>query len=152
MIKFEVCKKCNLKKPIANSRGICVDCVYKKNHNGKSREQISKGRSKKKDNSKTTDMILKDEVFYELCFLEKRQVCEECGKKLPNIFKDENNKVVARHRYSHILPKSTHPKLRHNIDNINILCFDCHYKWEFGNRKSMNLYESNLKLIDKLRS
>lgn len=152
MIKFEVCKKCNLKKPIANSRGICVDCVYERNHQGKSRDQVSKERRVKKNIVLKSDMFAQDEQFYELCFNLKLQICEECGKKLPNIFRDENGKIIARHRYSHILPKSTYPRLRHNIDNINILCFDCHYKWEFGDRKKMNIYESNLRIIDKLRS
>jgi len=108
--------------------------------------QISKKRVR---NRKRSDILKMDKLFYLLCFKQKKQICEECGKKLPLIFEDESG-LVAIYRYSHILPKSTHPKLRHHIDNINILCFDCHYQWDFGNKKKMRIYESNLSIINKI--
>lgn len=148
MIKFEVCKQCGDNKPVANSRGICIDCVYKNNHNGMSRYEVSFSK-KKKTNDNRSNMLKRDKLFYLLCFRNKKQICEECGKKLPPVFEDENG-IVAIYRYSHILPKSTYPRLRHNLDNINILCFDCHYRWDFGDKKKMKIYESNLLTIDKL--
>ena len=58
--------------------------------------------------------------------------CEECGNYLGDIFEDENGKVIDSFRYSHILGKGGHPKLRHIVDNFNLFCFNCHNYYEFA--------------------
>lgn len=39
------------------------------------------------------------------------------------------------HFFSHIKPKSTHPELRLEESNIQLLCFDCHYEYDFGKKE-----------------
>jgi hypothetical protein len=53
--------------------------------------------------------------------------------------------------FSHILSKGSQPKLRHVKANINILCLECHQKWEFGDKKSMDIYPANEQIIGILR-
>ena len=65
------------------------------------------------------------------------------SKQLPKDFRDEDGKVMYRARYSHIVPKSIAPELRHDENNINHLCFTCHQKWDFGNKKEMRIYDEN---------
>lgn len=89
--------------------------------------------------------ILEDEDFYEECFNLSDHLCEECGTQLPEEFRDENNKVAARWRYSHIIPKSIAPELRHSVSNINHLCIKCHTEWENGNKVEMSIFPSNFK-------
>lgn len=43
-----LCLSCNQVKLINNTKCICVDCVYKKNHNGKTREEVKLEKVKKK--------------------------------------------------------------------------------------------------------
>lgn len=108
----------------------------------KKSEKISFWQNAEKDK---VDKIAKDEAFYEKCFNSSDHKCEECGVELPDIFRDENGKVVARWRYSHIIPKSIANELRHNVDNINHLCLQHHKEWENGDKKSMKIYGKNAK-------
>lgn len=88
-------------------------------------------------------MLEKDELFYEELFNMSDHKCEECSKALPTNFRDEDGKIVARWRYSHIIPKSIAPKLRHSKKNINHLCLEHHSEWENGDKKGMNIYNKN---------
>ena len=93
----------------------------------------------------TKEKILDDENFYLECFNLSDHRCEECNASLPEEFSDSSGKVIARWRYSHIVPKSIAPELRHNTENINHLCLECHGKWENGNKAEMSIFESNFK-------
>lgn len=94
----------------------------------------------------TQEKILEDELFYEECFNNcKKHECEECGAELPNYFRDGEGKVAARWRFSHIFPKSTHPHLRHKVENINHLCLKHHTQWDFGDKENMKIYDKNKK-------
>lgn len=111
----------------------------------------------KQRSAKRTTTIRQDEETYEMVFersISKRGHCncEECGKYLELIFRDDHNKVIQRWRYSHILTKQAYPHLRHNIDNFNMLCFECHSKWEQGDRKSMQIYQTNQPIIEALHN
>lgn len=87
-----------------------------------------------------------DNAFYEQCFNScSEHKCEECGEELNTEFLNADGKVAYRARYSHIVQKSKAPELRHDINNINHLCFNCHFKWEFGDKKSMKIYNKNTK-------
>ena len=53
--------------------------------------------------------------------------------------------------FSHILSKGSQPRLRHNKENVNILCLQCHQSWEFGDKKAMRIYPSNEIMIGLLK-
>lgn len=128
-----ICKNCGKDKQIKNKHfGLCYVC--------------NKKRLSKKNNGNKIDLIKEDEDFYEKCFNScKKHNCEECGKMLPEIFRSFSGKVIAKWRYSHIVPKSINKNLRHDEKNINHLCLNCHQRWENGDKKNMNIYEKNKK-------
>lgn len=119
-------------------------------------------RKKKKDSSRIVRVIgvkkevvkkefkknptaLRDEELYLESFNSSNHECEECGTSLPNEFRDEDQKIIARWRYSHIIPKSIAPDLRHSVENINNLCLNCHSEWENGFKAGMRIFAKNLK-------
>ena len=160
------CKNCKQQKKLVNSfHGLCSFCNNKRLEDAKNSKpcnhnKIERGALKtavnriernvasgvkptKKKNNKTKDKIKLDENFYEECFNTSNHKCEECNAQLPDEFLDPSGKVNARYRYSHIIPKSISPELRHSIDNINHLCMSCHQNWDFGDKKSMKIYPKN---------
>ena len=170
--KFGVCILCNDKRPL-NSRGECPDCIYKKNHGGMGRFQISltkvryqkipeqyviPKRKKVKKNGlmknerleKRRGIIDKDEETYEAVFNLFPNECEECGASLPDEFRDENGMVSYRIQYSHILGKGAFPEFRHEPRNFNRLCGVHHHKWEFGERSEMCIFLKNQETIKSL--
>lgn len=77
-----------------------------------------------KSNKKPTG---EKELFAEI-WAERPHVCVNCKVQLG---------TEARvHYFSHIKPKSTHPELRLNKDNIQILCMDCHNAYDFQGKKN----------------
>lgn len=90
-----------------------------------------------------SSVLLKDLEVYSQIWNTKPHVCEECDSFLGNEPKKEF--------FSHILPKGKYPSLRHDLENFNLLCFDCHYKWEFLNKKGMKIYQLNLERIEVLK-
>ena len=94
----------------------------------------------------------KDRDTYLLVFSNNPPYCEECGVRLPNQFEDESGNIIMISQYSHIISKGSDPKFRHDYRNFNRLCFDCHQKWEFGDRQSMNIYENNVNIANMLRN
>lgn len=70
------------------------------------------------------------------------QVCEECSRYLT-----EYSAVFI----SHILSKGSHPEMKHDPRNINILCMAHHNEWEFGERKSMKIWPQNCLKIESLK-
>lgn len=164
------CSNCEEDKYIVNKYfKLCLECnnirLYGNKYGKKPKIAIYSGRGRSKsffsvDNIKkkgvkslfapTIKKVVKttfddDEEFYEKCFNNSNHKCEECGEKLPEQFRDINNKVIARWRYSHIIAKSIANKLRHKLKNINHLCMDCHREWDFGDKKSMKIYIVNKK-------
>ena len=85
----------------------------------------------------------------EKCFNQSNHKCEECGKQLPTEFRNEEGKIIARWRYSHIVAKSIAPELRHDTNNINHLCLDHHTQWDFGNKDEMKVYTKNAQKLPK---
>lgn len=105
---------------------------------------------------KRREQIRKDEETYEQVFNSKPPFCEECllngiETKLNTEFRDEENQVIARWQYSHIVTKQSEPRLRNNPKNFNRLCLQHHQDWEFSNREKMRIYEPNQKIIEQLR-
>lgn len=163
------CKNCKGDKPIVNKFfGLCLECnnirlhgskygkEYKfantkrsalRSRNTKSKKSLfSKLEPKKKA---STRRLERDEEFYLKCFENSKHRCEECGKRLPTEFRDEEGNVNARWRYSHIVAKSIAPELRHDVENINHLCARHHTQWDHGDRKSMKIYEKNKQRFPK---
>lgn len=149
------CSKCGKPHIVNKTHNLCDECNYKRLHNGKTRREVYYTEKlpniKKRQSVKRKAMLQLDREFYYLCFIIKPQICEECGKLLPNLFEDENGKLIAIWRYSHILTKAAFPEFRHNPDNINILCLEHHQCWEFGDRQGMKIYKSNQKRIEKIK-
>lgn len=106
---------------------------------------IDKGSKEKVEKIKINKALERDELFYLECFNNSNHKCEECNTSLPDEFRDTDDKIIARYRYSHVIPKSIAPELRHIIENINHLCLECHNKWEHGDKSSMNIFAKNLK-------
>lgn len=180
-IKLGICKKCG-KEGQVNSRQLCSDCVFKESHGGESRIEVySKRREIKRFNEvkikvngiydyqkkprkkrlnllkkekldKRKEILRKDEETYEAVFNSRPNKCEECGAWLPPMFRDDEGHIVARHQYSHIISKGADGEFRHNSKNFNRLCQLHHYIWEFGDRKSMKIYEGNQIIIQQLHN
>lgn len=94
--------------------------------------------------SKPNSNLLKDEELYLKVFNLSDHKCEECECDLPTEFRDDEGRVVARWRYSHIIPKSIAPELRHDVENINNLCINDHQLWENGDKTKMKIFTNNL--------
>ena len=146
------CKKCKKDYKIVNKYyGLCLPCNNERLHGskyGKSYDGIKRSRKSNSNEAsklRRQERIDADEVFYETCFNMSDHKCEECGKNLPTEFRDDEGKVIARYRYSHIIAKSIASELRHDVNNINHLCIECHTKWDFGDKKSMRIYAKNAK-------
>ena len=62
------------------------------------------------------------DMFIEI-WNEREHICENCNQELsyePRV-----------HYFSHIKSKGAHPSLRLEKSNIQLLCMDCHYAYDF---------------------
>lgn len=163
------CSKCGGDKILINKHfKLCLSCNNERLHGskfGKSYKSIkndikpvksTKNRAKSIDRiqinnqclqkeQKKDSNLIKDERLYEKSFNLSDHKCEECLKPLPDRFRDDDGKIIARWRYSHIIPKSVAPQLRHKVENINNLCLEHHEEWENGDKKSMKIWADNCK-------
>lgn len=83
-----------------------------------------------------------NEKFYRYCLEHKPMICEECKKPIRN---------PSAVNVSHILSRGAHPECSHDPRNVNILCWECHQKWENGDRDEMLIYENNQRIINQLK-
>ncbi|AGH56771.1 hypothetical protein Phi19:2_gp034 [Cellulophaga phage phi19:2] len=156
-----MCSKCSTTKHSVNRFfDLCLECNNVRLHGNKfgKTNKISlnnKTKSKTKKNKSISaptfekevqkiSNLQKDEELYEKCFNLSNHLCEECSTQLPTQFRIDG-KIIARYRYSHIIPKSIAPNLRHEVSNINNLCLLCHSKWENGDKSKMKIYSENIK-------
>jgi hypothetical protein len=145
---FKLCQGCNNKRIHGNEFGKPIEYKEKKKESLKPsiKRIVDKGVAPKKNKeTKVNINLINDELLYERVFDASNHKCEECNKDLPTNFRNDEGKIEARFRYSHIIPKSIAPELRHEDDNINNLCIECHHDWDFGNKKEMNIYSKNQK-------
>lgn len=84
----------------------------------------------KKFSSKMIELHKQDAKFYEKVWNEREHYCENCGKFLGDYFRDEKGKLICLFRYAHIITKTKYPLLRHNSENLMLLCLDCHTKFD----------------------
>lgn len=80
--------------------------------------------------------------FFKWIWKHKKHYCEETMQPL---------RSYSAVYCSHILTRGAYPDMAFDPRNINLLCFDMHNKWENGNRKSMRIYERNMKIIEQLK-
>ena len=160
-----MCKNCGEEKFLVNAKGWCADCQKAKNR-GENVNKPSTGHKKQSVEGYHTEerqrlrmanferkkerMRIDDEVYLKV-FNIKPHKCEECGAPLPDVFLCEDGSVMSRWQYSHIITKGSRPDIRRDPDNFNRLCMEHHHKWEFGDRTSMRIYESNMKTMEILR-
>jgi 5-methylcytosine-specific restriction endonuclease McrA len=109
--------------------GICV-ChgqkrwiVVKKGYCAQGNKERKGKRAPTKKKKKTTG----ERNFFLQIWEEREHKCQCCGTNLGD------EPIV--HFFSHLLPKSTHPELRLEKENIWLKCKDCHHEWEFGDKK-----------------
>lgn len=69
------------------------------------------------------------DLFFEI-WHERDHICENCKRYL-----GEEAKTFY---FSHIKPKSTHSELRLVKSNIQLLCRDCHYAFDFQGKEAFN--------------
>lgn len=84
-----------------------------------------------------------NEKFFRWVWANKPHYCEETLRPLYNY-----SSVYC----SHILTRGAFPEMATDPRNINILCFEAHNRWENGDRKNMRIYNSNMKLIELLKT
>lgn len=141
------CINCDKGRQVVNSHfKLCSICNNERlNKRKETSVPIERIIHSKKQSNRVQMKIDEDEKFYLECFNNSDHKCEECGIQLPTEFHDINGKVIARWRYSHILPKSVYPELRHSVDNINHLCLIHHTQWDHGDKTVMKVYKLNSK-------
>ena len=70
--------------------------------------------------------------------------CQECGIMLYQYY---------AWNISHIITRGSHPEMRYDARNINMLCKKDHNKWEFApetKKRHMNIYPANQEIIKTL--
>ncbi len=143
---FRLCLQCNITR-LNKNKPPKVNLYQQKKTEPKNTLKIDHKIKIGNTPHKASDKIRLDEEFYEKCFNLSNHKCEECNSQLPTNFRDENGKVIAKWRYSHIVPKSIAPELRLNTDNINHLCLKCHDFWENKEKVNMKIFAKNLVLF-----
>jgi len=144
---------------------LCTDCNYIRLHGESRFEALNKKKQSKTNkiytikrksvkSSKNTqikrkEVLRKDREIYKKVFEKSTHECEECGKYIVDEFEDEEGNINAIFQYSHILSKGAKVEYRHEIWNFNILCLECHQKWENGNRYEMKIFPKNKEEIFK---
>lgn len=124
------CNRCHKEKIIQNkTKGLCGDCVYELNHNGKSRFEVAIEKQKSKSiksyiikRKSSKPYIRKStgekELFLEI-WQEREHVCVNC-----KCYLGEEPKV---HFFAHKTSKGADVTKRLDKNNIELNCFDCHF-------------------------
>lgn len=124
-LKKGICSECGHDTVIVNrTRMLCDGCNYRRLHGGMSRAEVARKRRKPRNRQKTGELDLFIEIWGS-----RPHYCVKCGKWLGN----EPKPVF----FSHIKSKGARPDLRLDPNNIELLCEECHYKYEFGKRNEL---------------
>lgn len=133
MFKSDIpCRQCNKSYYIQNkTKHLCSECVYKNNHNGKSRYEVQREKQRntpiKKNPIKYRRKKTGEKELFLAIWEERKHICNTCGRYL--------GEEPLVHYFSHIKSKGSHPELRLDKDNIELLCFDCHFDHEFNSKE-----------------
>lgn len=148
-INYEVdyCKGCGDPKLIVYKAGrLCDGCNNKRKREVYSERQNDRA----KFNDKAIKQMQDDVKMYEKIWDEREPHCQECGKHLGNYTAQEAAKWHKEY-FSHILPKGLYGKIRHVLENVNLLCLDHHQMWENrATQKKMKIWKKNKPLMIKL--
>lgn len=90
-----------------------------------------------------TNIKVINDNFYKWFWANSPRYCENCLKPLHNY-----SSVYV----SHILTRGSHPEMRADPRNANLLCYVCHTMWETGERLAMRIYRVNRIVILILKS
>lgn len=118
-VKYEkgICKGCGETRIIVSkNKGLCSSCMKKRSY-------CSPGDRHIKQKVKSTG---ERELFLKI-WEEREHYCQHCGKYL-----GEEPKSFY---FSHIKGKGAYPELRLDPNNIELLCYECHHNWDFGDGK-----------------
>lgn len=140
---IKICSKCHKKRLIVVGAGLCEVC----NHHLK---------LERKANRHTTiaTKLTRQEKFKVFSSL-KRKFREPTGEK--NIFLELWNErphictncmihlgdEPIAHFFSHIISKKRKPELRLEKTNIRLLCFECHYSYDFQGKEKFLKRKTN---------
>lgn len=128
ILKRGKCSVCGREALIENrTRMLCANCNYKRLHDGMSRYEVLRkgGTGRGRQVNRGFHSTGERELFLKI-WNQRLHICNKCGKLLG----DEPKPVF----FSHIKSKGAHPELRLDPDNIELLCEDCHHRYEFGRR------------------
>jgi|ETNmetMinimDraft_14_1059893.scaffolds.fasta_scaffold36302_3 hypothetical protein len=89
------------------------------------------------------EMFKSDSQFYKYCWNNLPHFCQETGLKL---------RTYSASFVSHILSRGSHPEMRYDIRNINILSLPEHAKWESEKKIDMYIYKKNQTIITNLKN
>ena len=149
-IPYGVCDECNdgKEKPLANkAKRLCLYHNKKRLQKEKEVRQAFRTETKKENGSISSRLVkARDAQWYSerIIYARSHPYCENCRKHIPTY-------IISRMNISHILGKGAYPEFRHHPKNFNVLCFDCHQQWEFGNRRAMEIYTANEKVVEQIR-
>lgn len=122
---------------------LCAYCNNKRLKNEDIKFRKEKGLYIYKPSKKLKNIRAKDREVYDIVWRTKPHYCEECYVHI---------REASPHNFSHILSKGAEPRARHLIRNFNLLCFNCHNKWEFGKRSEMRIYKKNVEIIQSIKN
>ena len=89
------------------------------------------------------DIPAANDRFFRWIWEHKPHQCEETLRPL---------KQYSAVYMSHILTRGGNPEMAHDPRNINVLTFECHNRWENGDRKNMRIFPGNIRIIELLKS
>ncbi len=136
--KKKVCKGCG-NKTFIFSKGLCRYCASKNYAPLKKTRlnKVSPNKKKRKNRwpffKRHIDKIKKNNIR-----------CQECGGKLGS----------GTANVCHILPKSNHPEVEFDDNNIMYYCFECHHKFDvhISDRPKMKSFPVILKKYKRMES
>lgn len=91
--------------------------------------------------------IKEEKEYYSVVIADKRDkksgkwFCEECENEI---------KMPTGRNVSHIISKGANPNLYLDERNNCLLCAECHWGYEFGDRTTMKIYERTEKIRETL--
>ena len=93
------------------------------NHKRLNKDKVVKTTKRKKIRKPTGEAALFKEIWEQ-----RPHVCANC--------RDYLGKEARAHYFAHIKPKSTHPELRLDPDNVMLLCSSCHFAYDFQGQEA----------------
>lgn len=123
MRERSVCNECGKLKIIVNKKyALCDICNRKRLGNPRKMFSLKKGPLGNKPRKSTGERA----IFLSI-WDERPHYCENCGKPLGD--------TPKTHFFSHKKSKGAFPEQRLIKDNIELLCYECHYLWDHGSHE-----------------